>query len=295
MTGRRISVPGGRPVLRAVAEALPGQSLTVFLALITAGALALTATAFGGWSASPAKAAEAQSPANLHAGHLQAPADDLFTSPEPMPPVPDAATARSIPLTAADKLLLTKVRQADLWEIPTGQQAQQKATSPIVKQVGAVLAANHQALDKIVLQLGAELNVTLPNTPNPQQQGWLADLAAKTGPAYDEAFADHLRYAHGGVFNIIAQVRTGTHNPLIRAFAQTANTIVMRHMTLLESTGLVDYNQLPAPVVSQAAVTTSSATTAGQTPGMRSVLIVLMLAAAALIGTVSIRRVRRGQ
>jgi predicted outer membrane protein len=298
MTGRRIRVPGGRPMLRAVAEALPGQSLTVFLALIAAGALALTATAFGGWSATPAKAAEAQSPANVHAGHLQAPSDDgLFTSasPEPSPPVPDSATARSIPLTAADKLLLVKVRQADLWEIPTGQQAQQKATSSIVKQVGATLAANHQALDKIVLQLGAELNVTLPNTPNAQQQGWLADLAAKTGPAYDQAFADHLRYAHGLVFNIISQVRTGTHNPLIRAFAQTANTIVMRHMTLLESTGLVDYGQLPAPVVSQAAVTTSSATAANQMPGMRSVLIVAMLAAAALIGTISIRRVRRGQ
>lgn len=301
MTGRRINVPGGRPVLHAVAEALPGQSLTAFMALIAAGAIALGATAFGGWSATPAKAAEVQ---NLHAAHAQAvpqavPADDLFPSgtPEPSPPVPDAATARSIPLTDADKLLLTKVRLADLWEIPTGQQAQQKASSSIVKQVGATIAANHQALDVAVLKLGSELNVTLPNTPNAQQQGWLADLASKSGAAYDQAFADHLREAHGAVFNIIAQVRTGTRNPLIRAFAQTANTVVMRHMTLIESTGLVDYDQLPQPVVSQAAAVSSNstATAANQMPGTRSVLIVVMLAAAALIGTISIRRVRSGQ
>ena len=300
MTGRKISVPGGRPVLRAVAEALPGQSLTVFLALIATGAIALGATAFGGWSATPAKAAEVQYQPNLHADHAQAvPADALFPSgtPEPSPPVPDAATARSIPLTAADKLLLTKVRLADLWEIPTGQQAQQKASSPIVKQVGATIAANHQALDVAVLKLGTELNVTLPNTPNAQQQGWLADLASKSGAAYDQAFADHLREAHGAVFNIIAQVRTGTRNPIIRAFAQTANLVVMRHMTLLESTGLVDFNILPQPVVSQAAAvsTNSTATAANQMPGTRSVLIVAMLAAAALIGTISIRRVRNGQ
>jgi predicted outer membrane protein len=296
MTGRKVRVPGGRPVLGAMGEALPGQSLTAFMAFITAGVLGTTAIAFGGWAA-PANAAVPASKPVAHVAHVQAePADDLFTSgsPEPAPPVPDAATARSIPLTAADKLLLVKVRQADLWEIPTGQQAQEKASSPIVKQVGAVLAANHQALDVAVLKLGTQLNVTLPNTPNAQQQGFLADLASKSGTAYDQAFADHLRFAHGGVFNIIAQVRTGTHNPVIRAFAQTANTIVMRHMTLLESTGLVDYNQLPAPNVSQAAAVTSTNGAANMSSNMRTMLIIGMLAAAALIGTISIRRVRNG-
>jgi predicted outer membrane protein len=305
MTGRKFSVPGGRLALRAVAEALPGQQLTVFLALIAVGAIALGTIAFGGGSAAPAAAGAfpvGQQEALSAHQHEAAPATkdgELINpaSPEPTPPAPDAATARSIPLSAADKLLLVKVRQANLWEIPTGQQAQQKATNPIVKTVGATLAENHQELDTIVLRLAAELNVTLPNTPNAQQQGWLADLAAKTGPAYDQAFADHLRYAHGLVFNVIAQVRTSTHNPLIRSFAQTANIIVMRHMTLLESTGLVDYNQLPAAVIASAAPATKTSTNvlANQSPGVRTVVIVLMLAAAAFIGTVSIRRVRRGE
>jgi predicted outer membrane protein len=275
------------------------KRVSAVLAMTAVSALALAAVLFG---AAPAQAAK---PAQHHAAAPADSGDDswLFNSdsPEPAPPSVDPSTGKAIPLSASDKLLLTKVRQADLWEIPTGQMAQQKASSPIVKQAGAVIAANHQALDKIVLQLGEQLNVTLPNSPNPTQQGYLNDLNNKSGAAFDAAFANHLRYAHGQVFDIIAQVRTATHNPIIRSFAQTANTVVMRHITLVESTGLVDYTQLPAAQISQAASTTSNkaptftnAYATASIPGGRGAVIIAMLVAAGLIGFVSLRRVRRG-
>jgi len=328
MTGRTDNVPGDRRMVRTVAEALPGQSLTVFLALIAAGAIALGATAFGGWpgSASPAVAADlgVNDPAlRMNHGNFAAvpvaeespagdapaaadgvrdttadsPTDPVVTSasPEPLPPQPDLTTSRSVPLTEADKQLLIKVRQAGLWEIPTGEQAQQKAESPIVKAVGRQLAADHRKLDDSVRKLAADLDVVLPSTPSELQQGWMDELSKASGAQYDRLFADRLRAAHGTVFNIIAQVRTGTRNPIIRAYAQTANTVVMRHMTLLESTGLVAFDDLPAPVLSQASSNGSGGGGGETTPGVRTVLIVAMLAAAALIGMVSIRRVRRGE
>ncbi|SHN21144.1 DUF4142 domain-containing protein [Cryptosporangium aurantiacum] len=338
MTGRKANAPGERRVLSTVAEALPGQSLTVFLALIAAGAIAIGATAFGGWpgSSSPAIAGElgVNDPAlRTNTGNLGAvpaaessegtdsgenadtgeagegneagtvrdtqkdsPEDPVVTSasPEPSPPLPDLTTARSIPLTEADKQLLIKVRQAGLWEIPTGEQAQQKAESPIVKAVGRQLAADHRKLDDSVRKLAADLDVVLPSTASEAQLGWMAELSAANGADYDRLFADRLRAAHGAVFNVIAQVRTGTRNPIIRQYAQIANTVVMRHMTLLESTGLVTFDELPAPVLSQASSSGSGGVEENM-PGVRTVLIVAMLAAAALVGMVSIRRVRRGE
>jgi predicted outer membrane protein len=320
MTGQKDNARGNRRGLHTFADALPGQSLTVFLALIAAGAIALGATAFGGWpgSSSAAHAADLginDPAARTNLGNYAAvpaaessegtgpvrdttgdsPTDPVVTSasPEPLPPNPDLTTARSVPLTEADKQLLIKVRQAGLWEIPTGEQAQQKAESPIVKAVGRQLAADHRKLDDSVRKLAADLDVVLPSTPSALQQGWMKELSAANGAEYDRLFADRLRAAHGTVFNIIAQVRTGTRNPIIRAYAQTANVVVMRHMTLLESTGLVAFNDLPAPVLSQAS-STGSGSGDSTSPGIRTVLIVAMLAAAALIGTVSIRRVRRG-
>jgi len=149
------------------------------------------------------------------------------------------------PISASDIDLLVKVRQAGLWEIPTGQQADQRASSARVKEVGRQLVADHTQLDKEVRALAAKLGVSLPNEPNDDQKAWMAELSGKFGQEYDLAFAQLLRQAHGKVFTTVAAVRSGTKNEHIRAFAQKAVDVVMRHMTLLESTGLVDHNALP--------------------------------------------------
>lgn len=72
-------------------------------------------------------------------------------------------------------------------------------------------------------------------------------MGGQTGARFDRTFANRLRAAHGKVFGAIAAVRAGTRNETIRSFAQHTNQVVMRHITLLESTGLVDYEDLPPP------------------------------------------------
>ncbi|WP_214411773.1 DUF4142 domain-containing protein [Sphaerisporangium fuscum] len=151
------------------------------------------------------------------------------------------------PLGPADRDFLIKVRQAGLWEIPTGQQAQERAGSQRVKEVGLQLVADHTKLDEQVRAIAAKLGVVLPSTPNADQQGWMAELSTKTGADYDATFANRLRFAHGKVFAVVSAVRAGTRNSDIRAFASAAVDVVMKHMTLLESTGRVDFPALPLP------------------------------------------------
>jgi hypothetical protein len=75
----------------------------------------------------------------------------------------------------------------------------------------------------------------------------MKEISAQTGSDYDRMFVQRLREAHGGVLPLIAQVRVGTRNSLIREFATTADEFVSRHISYLESTGLVDYAALPQP------------------------------------------------
>ncbi|MEO3808965.1 DUF4142 domain-containing protein [Sphaerisporangium sp. B11E5] len=159
----------------------------------------------------------------------------------------DWTTTDSGPIGPADRDFLAKVRQAGLWEIPTGQQAQERAGSQRVKEVGLQLAADHTKLDEQVRAVAAKLRVKIPSTPSADQQAWMAELSQLEGEAYDKVFADRLRAAHGKVFAAVALVRAGTKNDEIRAFAQVAVDVVMKHMTLLESTGKVDYAALPTP------------------------------------------------
>ncbi|MEO5874931.1 MAG: DUF4142 domain-containing protein [Streptosporangiaceae bacterium] len=145
------------------------------------------------------------------------------------------------PLSEEDQQLLAKVKQAGLWEMPTGQQAQTKAGRVRVKEVGRLINTEHMVLDKDVGIVARKLGVTLPTNANPQQQGWMDELEGLSGEAYDRAFVNRLRAAHGKVFSFLATVRAGTGNSLIREFAARSMTFVQRHMGYLESTGLVDY------------------------------------------------------
>jgi predicted outer membrane protein len=142
------------------------------------------------------------------------------------------------PLTPADREVLIRVRLANLWERPVGLMAQDHAGSQRVRDVGAVLAADHEKLDELVRGLAKQLGMDLPDQPNALQQGWVAELSGMRGQPYDVTWANRLRSAHGTVFGLVAEVRAGTENSVIRGFTQSAVDIVMKHMTLLESTGL---------------------------------------------------------
>ncbi|MGD9528552.1 MAG: DUF4142 domain-containing protein, partial [Pseudonocardia sp.] len=150
------------------------------------------------------------------------------------------------PLGPADRDLLVKVRLAGLWEQPTGQQAEQQALAPAVKVVGGDIAAEHGDLDRRVRDVADKLGVLLPSAPTSQQMAWMAEISSKTGSDYDRAFTQRLREAHGSVLPVIAEVRASTRNDLVRQFAAEADTFVSRHIQYLESTGLVDYQALPA-------------------------------------------------
>ncbi|MFZ3597583.1 DUF4142 domain-containing protein [Streptomyces sp. BH104] len=148
------------------------------------------------------------------------------------------------PLSATDRLFITKVRLAGLWELPAGQQAEERAPSKAVETAGEHLVEGHTFLDARVREVAARMNLELPSQPNAQQQGWLRELTAAKGADYERRFANILRRAHGQVFSLVAQVRASTRNALVRGLADDANTTVLDHIKVLEATGLVDFDAL---------------------------------------------------
>jgi predicted outer membrane protein len=168
------------------------------------------------------------------------------------------------PLSALDRDFLTKVRLAGLWELPAGRQAQAKGTTPAVRTAGRHLVEGHAFLDERVRDVAARLGLELPDEPSEQQRQWLATLDAARGAAYDRQFANILRLAHGKVFSVVAQVRAGTRNSLVRDLADDANTTVLDHIKVLEATGYVDFDALAREM---AAGSTSPAIPSPAPPG----------------------------
>ncbi|MGW7440937.1 DUF4142 domain-containing protein [Streptomyces sp. NPDC054849] len=148
------------------------------------------------------------------------------------------------PLTAADRDFVRKVRLAGLWELPAGRQAQQRGTRPAVRTAGEHLVDGHAELDRQVIQVGQALGIDLPNQPSAQQQDWLGQLTRAKGDEYERLFTQLLRRAHGKVFALLAGIRAQTRNSMVRALATSANATVLDHITVLEDTGLVDFDAL---------------------------------------------------
>jgi putative membrane protein len=175
----------------------------------------------------------------------------------------DYVQTRFGPMGPAGRDLLQKVALAGLWEGPAGRMGLEKSASPLVQEAGRHLIDGHADLDRRTVELARTLNVQLPTQPNADQQGWLNEMAAAPArsPEFDRIFANRLRAAHGAVYKFLATVRTGTRNTAIRDYAKVCMDTVLDHMTVLEATGMVDFNDTKAIPLALVAQPSSAAPT----------------------------------
>ncbi|MDX3639687.1 DUF4142 domain-containing protein [Streptomyces sp. MB09-02B] len=148
------------------------------------------------------------------------------------------------PLTAADRDLIIRVRLAGLWELPAAEKAMARSKSPEVREAADHLIVGHKDLDERVRAVASQMGVELPNVPNEQQVGSLAQMDNATDEQFDRVWANLLRSAHGKIFPAIGQVRNMTENTLVRQLASDTNQTVLDHITVLEKTGQVDFDAI---------------------------------------------------
>jgi putative membrane protein len=238
---------------------------------------------------------------------LMAPVSPVQAAPGDPIPVPSSnglADKGVGAISDADKDFVIKVRLAGLWEIPAGNMAAEKSNDPRVVQIGKSIAAQHVVLDKLDRAVAKKLNIDLPAQPNSDQQFWLQEMKNANATTFDQIFIDRLRAAHGKIFPAIATIRASTRNDSVRKLAQEANQFVMTHMTLLESSNIVDYAALPTapapakpgsgpvPVDGQMLAAASSS---GGIPGVSTTVILLVLAAALVAGVITSMRIFRAR
>jgi predicted outer membrane protein len=154
------------------------------------------------------------------------------------------AATRYGPLTEADRDFVVKVRSAGLWEYPLGELAMRKGSTPEMKEAGKHLVVGHAGLDDLCRRIAPELGITLPNQATPQQQQFVQTSAAESGRQFDTTAANIMRVTHGQIFPSIAKIRASTKNALVRQLADLANDTVLDHITVLEKTGVVNFEQV---------------------------------------------------
>ncbi|MFD9888076.1 DUF4142 domain-containing protein [Amycolatopsis sp. NPDC059027] len=188
------------------------------------------------------------------------------------------------PLDPRDVGFLVALDQAGLWEGPTSGAIAERSRTPVVRSVAAQLMREHHKLAEYADAAAARLHVALPDAPSPMQRSWQVRILAAKDAEQDRLYVNLTRAAHGTVLMTIASVRSTTANDVIRSLAQVAEEYVKRHMTLLESTGLVESDSL--------AVRTGAAAPYQPLPTLPEALFGVALAL--LAGATTLVIVRRG-
>ena len=167
-------------------------------------------------------------------------------------------------VSQSDQNVLTMVMQSGMWEIAAGNMARNQASATVVRTAAAALVTDDTALNQQAALAAEKLGVQLPGQPDNDQQGWLSQLHDEAGATFDHDYVNLVRQANGKVFTAVAAARAGTKNDLIKQFAQSAVDQVMKHMTVLEDTKLVDSASLPDPALPQTTDQTPAGSAAGQ-------------------------------
>jgi hypothetical protein len=71
----------------------------------------------------------------------------------------------------------------------------------------------------------------------------VATVDGSTGKQFDTTAVSIMRVTHGQIFPTIAKIRASTQNTLVRQLADLANDTVLDHITVLEKTDLVNFEQ----------------------------------------------------
>jgi putative membrane protein len=138
-------------------------------------------------------------------------------------------------LSAADKIFATEAARGGLAEVQLGQLAEQKATSPQVKEFARRMVSDHTQANQELMQLGKSEKLTLPTQLDTTDKSEMDRLSKMSGNAFDKAYMQQMVDDHEKtVADFRKQAESGSDSGL-RAFAQKQLPILEQHLKMAEA------------------------------------------------------------
>ncbi|TDB80310.1 DUF4142 domain-containing protein [Micromonospora sp. KC721] len=172
---------------------------------------------------------------------------------------PAAATQAAAQPSQQDTQYLQALHQVNLFEITTGELAQQKGQNADVKRLGEMFKTDHTQLDQTVQSTAQQLNVTLPNEPTADQQQVIDRLDGLNGAEFDRAWVTAQLAGHVQAIQATqTEISQGSEQSVIQ-LAQEALPVLQAHYD--ELVALAQQLGIPVPQATGTATATPGATT----------------------------------
>ena len=124
---------------------------------------------------------------------------------------------------------LVNAAEMNLQEIQLGQLAQQKGTSPQVKELGKMMEDAHAKSLNDLKSLADNKMVTIPTSPTNGAQDAYKDLNDKTGEDFDKAYVNKVVDGHDDAIDKYEDVFNNSKDTDIKSWASKSLTELRRH------------------------------------------------------------------
>jgi putative membrane protein len=162
-------------------------------------------------------------------------------------PRPPTAADLANPLIAPG--YLAQAASSDMFEIQSGQLAQQMSQNPSVQSLAGMLITDHTQSTQMLMSAAAGAHVAAPPpTLLPPQQAMLDQLrGAGSGYAFDQAFQQMQIQAHQQALTLHQNYAQSGDVPALRNTATQIVPVIQKHLTMAQSLQLTPPAPPPPP------------------------------------------------
>jgi len=135
----------------------------------------------------------------------------------------------------SDRHFLVKAAQGGMTEVELGQIAQQKASSPDVKQFGAHMVADHSKANDELKGIAQQKGVSIPTKLDARHQATVDRLNKLSGTDFDRAYVNDMVKDHQMDVAEFQKASDSAQDPDVKAFATKTLTVVKSHLADVQS------------------------------------------------------------
>ena len=147
-------------------------------------------------------------------------------APEPRPPQIEQPAERPLPAAA----YVARAASIDLFQVRAGELTLERSGSDSNRTYARRMIEEHRGLAAQLSMAGRRLNLLPSNALQPEQQGWLDQLAATTSATqYDATYRRQEMAAHEASYRVHYAYAFGGDSPTLRLVARSAARIEQEH------------------------------------------------------------------
>jgi len=133
-----------------------------------------------------------------------------------------------------ERQFLMEAAQDSMVEIELGKLAQERGSSPEVKEFGERMVEDHtKALEKLK-ETASEPNVTIPSELQAKHKSTVDRFAKLSGEQFDQAYMKHMVQDHKKAVNLFERTAKNAQNAAVKNYASETAPTLREHLELAQ-------------------------------------------------------------